>query len=496
MSSLTQHRTRVNSPGTTPSIKHDVVRGVGWTGFAHGVRVVAGLLTTCVLAWEVGAAAFGIVAGATIVVGFLMLLKDLGTGAALIQMEELDPGVVCSVFWANTLLGCLGTAVVYGSAPYVAAFFSQVDTATFCEVLRELSFMLVLGGLGGTHQSLLQRELRFALLAKIEIAATLLSSTAAIAAAFAGAGVYALVIQALGMVGLSTLFTIVWQGWRPGFGVRISDLRSILRFSLNLTGFNIVNYFIRSADQLLILKVLGETEVGVYAVAMKLLLFPLRGIHMVLGRVLFPLFARIQGDDVRLRSAYLKVVASVATFAFPCVVGIATVASPLVSSLFPEEWRGIAPILCALAVVGLAQSVISPVGNIYMAKARTDLQFYWGIFSGICAVGAFWVGVQWGALGVAWSYAVVSVLLFVPGAIIPLRLIRTSFASFLGVLARPALATALMGVSVLLAAELSREVASPPLDLACRVAIGVLSYVLFSRLCNMQLLRQIQALGR
>jgi len=242
------------------------------------------------------------------------------------------------------------------------------------------------------------------------------------------------------------------------------------------------------------LKLLGDTEVGIYAVAMKLLLFPLRSINAVLGRVLFPLFAKIQADDVRFRSAYLKIVASVATFAFPCVVGIAVVASPLIASLFPEEWSGIAPLLAALAVVGLAQSVISPVGNIYMAKGRTDLQFYWGIFSGICAVGAFGIGVQWGALGVAWSYALVAALLFAPGAIIPLRLIGTSFRSFLGALARPALATALMGVSVLLAAELSHEVVSPPVDLCYRVAIGVLSYVLFSRLCNMELLRQLQDL--
>ena len=63
---------------------------------------------------------------------------------------------------------------------------------------------------------------------------------------------------------------------------------------------------------LLIGRFLGATTLGFYALAYRLVLYPLQGVSSVVGRVMFPLLSRIQQDDARIRNAYLKVTNAVA----------------------------------------------------------------------------------------------------------------------------------------------------------------------------------------
>ena len=99
----------------------------------------------------------------------------------------------------------------------------------------------------------------------------------------------------------------------------------------------------------------------------------------------------------------------------------------------------------------------SPVGNIYLARARTDLMLLWGLISGALLVTAFVVGLQWGTVGVARAYALASGLLLAPGLIWPLRLIETPMRDLLAALWRPALAALLMGLVVAGAGVLLRD---------------------------------------
>ncbi len=152
-----------------------------------------------------------------------------------------------------------------------------------------------------------------------------------------------------------------------------------MQFSLNLSGFGIVNYASRNADNLIIGRVLGSIQLGYYQMAYNLMLAPIQNISSVISQVAYPAFSRIQDDNERFRSAYVRSCALIALVTFPVMAGLAVIADPLVRVILGSKWIGAIRIFEILAPVGLLQSVQTTVGQIYTAKARTDWMFRWGL---------------------------------------------------------------------------------------------------------------------
>ena len=261
---------------------------------------------------------------------------------------------------------------------------------------------------------------------------------------------WALVVQTLVLTATQSTLVLFAGGFRPALRFRLLDLRDIAGYSLNLAGFNVVNWCIRNLDHLLIGVFLGATALGYYALAYRLLLYPLQGVAGVLSRVVFPIYARIQDDDVRLRNAHLKITAAAAIVLFPVMVGLMLVCQPMVVSLLGPKWLPMVPLVGIFALVGMLQSVGATVGSIYQAKGRTDLLFRWGLLVAMVTAVAFVVGLQWGITGVALAYASVSLVLTYPALYIPFRLIGLRVSQLWRLLLPTLLATAAMAACTLL----------------------------------------------
>ena len=109
-------------------------------------------------------------------------------------------------------------------------------------------------------------------LARIEAGTALLATVTGIGSALAGAGAWSLVHQIL-MGNLMTTI-LVWHAhkWRPKLLFRWTAFKSVMGYSLNLTGFNILNYLSRNADNLLIGRYLGAQALGYYDSAYRVMI--------------------------------------------------------------------------------------------------------------------------------------------------------------------------------------------------------------------------------
>jgi O-antigen/teichoic acid export membrane protein len=157
------------------------------------------------------------------------------------------------------------------------------------------------------------------------------------------------------------------------------------------------------------------------------------------------------------------------------MAGVMAVAEPFVGAVLGEKWRPVAGLLIILAPVGLMQSVMTTVGNIYNAKGRADWLFRWGLFATVLFVGSFFAGLPWGIRGVAIAYLICNLLLVYPVFAVPFRLIDLKMSDFLRPL-WPILAfSTTMVVAVRLLGYLMRF-EKPALQLAIMVPAGVLIY--------------------
>jgi O-antigen/teichoic acid export membrane protein len=465
--------------------KESVVSGVRWTSVSTMGRRVLALLANIVFARLLDPADFGLVAMAGVVLGFIDIFKDLGTGTALVRQKELDASLPSSVFWLNLGFGTLITLLVMALSPVIAAFYKEPRVQP---VVMAMALSFVLSSLAIVHASMLARQMRFVQLAKVELAAAVLSYVVGIGAALMGQGVWSLVWQVLANSALTTLFVWMIGSWRPRLVFVWAEVRGIMGYSLNLSGYNIFYYFAQNVDNLLIGRFLGTEALGLYDMAYKLMVFPMQAISAVFGRVMTPLYAQAQNDLPRFRQVFLRVAVAIAFVTFPLMFGLVAAREAFVLAVFGPSWAPVITLLALFAPLAAIRSVLTTTGSIYVAMGRADLQLRWGVLSNMIVFAGLAIGLRWGIVGVASGFAVTTLLLLYHNFTIPFRLVGLRLADLLQALRPTALCTALMCLCTWPLGLLASPWLGHAGVLALQVGAGVVSYVLFTCLFNRTML--------
>ncbi len=460
--------------------------GVRWMAVAQLARRLTQVVTTAILAHLLVAGDFGIIGMAAVIIDFALIFRDLGTSTAVIHKENPSDSLLSSVFWVNLSFGLLVAAAVALAAPLIAAFFHE---PALTDILRVLSITFVIASSSILQQALLERRLAFEILARLELAAAIIGSATGIAFAVLGFGAWSLVAQIITLQTSQTVFLWVAGRWRPRLLFDWQSVRSIAGYSLNLTGSQVVFFVWRNADKLLIGRFLGSEALGFYTIAYRIMLYPLEAVSHVVGRVLFPVYARFQNDDARFRAAYLRVAGAIAMVTFPLMAGVMALHEPFVEVVLGEGWEPVATLLLILAPIGMSQAVGSTTAMIFQTKGRTDIMFVWHIVYCAVTIGAFALGLPWGIIGVAVAYAAANLLCAYPSFAIPFRLVGLRWREFFKPLAAPFAASLLMALLVYGATTLLTL--ENHWLLAGGIVSGALLYLFLLQVFDREQLRQI-----
>lgn len=445
-----------------------------WVALSQGARVVSQLVSMTVLARLLAPEAYGLMALAAIVTNLAYLFRDMGTGAALIQAAAVSPRMGATVHWTNLGLGMAIGAAIAVSAPLMAHLFHEPQLAT---VLYLLALVFPVTAVGVVHQALLERESKFSVVAGAEIAASLAGLAVALLLAWQGAGVFSLVAQMIVATAVSTSVIVLRSSFKPARHWDLAEFKSIAGFSGNLSLFNVVLYVSRNADSMVVGRLLGSAALGVYAMAYRLMLFPLQNMTFVAARVLFPVMSRKQDAGDEVASLYLRTLGFIAFLTAPLMAGLFSLREPFVQVMLGAQWQSSVTLLAWLAPVGFIQSLVSSTGTVLMARGSTGLMLRLGLVGAVLQGGAVVLGARWGIEGVAAAYLAANLLNAVPALYFSGRLIGVSLFAVLRCVA-PAMAAAMAMVGVLYACAplVARAIHAPLPALLVQVAIGVAAY--------------------
>ncbi|MGO8732929.1 MAG: MOP flippase family protein [Terriglobia bacterium] len=479
-----------NTPRSSASSRRtrSILSSIKWTGVSQVGRQGLQYGTFIVLARALTSEQFGIVAMAMVVVNFLEIFKDLGTSSAIVQRVEVTPRLLSSLFWVNVMVGVVAALAVFALSSMAAWYYREPRVAV---ILRVMSFGFLISCLSIVHKSLLTRRLGFDVLAKIELTATAAASGVGIFCARGHCGEWSLVWQTMSNSLVGSVCLWMASKWRPSFSFATADVLSVTRYSLNLTGYSVFNYFCRNADTFIIGRFLGASNLGFYTMAYKIMLYPIAAVAGVLGRVLFPFFSRLQNDLVALRRTYLNVVVAIASATFPILIGLWILAKPFVLVVLGQKWAPVAVQLMILCPVGLIQGIDSTTGSIFTSRGRTGWLFAWGVATGILSVTAFLIGVHWGIAGVALAYLVFNLVLTYPGWAIPFSFIKLPVGEVCRHLWIPLRASVAMAACIGAAWILLPQSSSNRATLCFLVPLGFVSYLTVTWLWNKEALRAV-----
>lgn len=350
---------------------------------------------------------FGLVAMAAPAVSFIQLFADLGLSQATVQQKHINQAQLSFLFWVNVAAGLLLAGICVLVAPAVAQFYGDPRVAGIMVVSGGLLF---LSGLYGQHIALLNRHMRYTALAAVDIVSLAFGAAAGLISAHAGCGYWAIMINQAAASFIAML--IAWQlaGWTPGRPGKLKEMWPLLQFGGNITGFNILNFFSRNSDNILLGRFAGADALGFYDRARKLMLLPFGQVSQPFTAVALPLLSKTLDEPELYRRAYRRMLEAVLLLLYPGLAFMIVESHRLIVFALGARWATVAPIFAILGI----DACVSPIGNsmgwLFVSQGRTRELRDWGIVSSILFVSCFVAGLHWGARGVAAGYATAGVL--------------------------------------------------------------------------------------
>lgn len=435
-------------------------------------KFVLQLGSTAVLARLLTPEDYGLIGMVTVVVGFISLFKDLGLSTATIQREEITHNQVTNLFWVNVGVSGLIMLLTILVSPGIAWFYGEPRLIGITIVLAS---GFVFSGLSVQHLALLRRQMSFTTIAKIEIGAMIVSISVAVIWCFYSRNYWALVLQQIVFTIASMVGTWLTCGWRPGMPKRFSGTGAMLAFGGHLTGFNILNYFSRNLDNVLIGWKVGPEILGVYAKAYQLLLMPFDQINAPIAKVALPTLSRLQRDPDRYRVYYTKAIRLLVTLGMPLVVFMFVAADKLILTVLGDQWQQAILIFRLLAPAAFVSTFNVAAGWVYVSLGRSDRQLRWGLLTSFVDVIAFTIGVQWGAIGVATAYSISRVILRYPAILYCYKGSFLKINDLILAIWRPTVASLTAGIALYASNKVWQY--SPNITLS--LLIDTISYVIF-----------------
>lgn len=387
-------------------------RSLKWIALGQGVKIGSQLVNMFVLTRFISPVEYGLMAMAVIATNLGLILRDLGTSAAVIQKETISNHELSTAFWSTLTQGFVIFILLAALSPAISLFFAQPKLTA---VLLFLSISFPIASIGAIHQAILERRSDFKIVATIETVGSTIALFVALALVWAGCGVYSLVGQAITTAAVTS--TLLWKKskWKPTLYYSRNDARSLFKFGGSMTGYQLASYAFRNADSIIVGKILGATGAGVYSLANKIMLFPVQNISWATTRALFPAMSRLQEETEALKLLFLKSTSNVSFLCAPLMFGIASVSDLFISTTLNEKWHEISNFLPYLAIVGYIQVATGVTGPVFMATGKTKLLFKLAILNAGTHIFAYWLGATYsGNLGVSVSYLIASATIAIP----------------------------------------------------------------------------------
>lgn len=460
------------------SIAVKAIKSGLWLQLSRLVQLGGNLAISTVLARLLLPTDFGLVGIVTLYASLTAKFTIIGLTLAIIQKKDITQSQLSSIYWLNMGFGFLAAVVVGVTSPYIAGFYNKPELVPLI-LLYALTF--IISPFFQIHRRLLEKELQFGKISVIEVIANLGSGMLGIILALFGFGVYSIIAQTVSLTMFYMVLTRCNIKWKPDYHFTFRETKSLIVFSLKMKGARLANFLARNIDFLILSKLFDITLFGYYSLAYRVMYFPIRRFSNVFSDILFPVFSKIQSNEKKIKTGYLKSIQIVAMAAIPISSILAVLSKPLVSVFLGEKWLQVSDILFVLSVAGLLQSIEVISDSIFPAlnspQTLLIIEILRIIVTGIAVV----IGGIFGLLEVALALLAARLLLFVINFGILQRFIHIKFIEVGRKLLGPIFSGLIMFLCLSLLAN--RETITLP-SLILTLTAGILSYFAVLTMCN------------
>jgi len=416
---------------------------------------------------------YGLMALATLLLTLLNLVAELGLSFAIVQIENLTEKITKQCFGMILVINVSLFLFFLLMSTYIASFFNEPNLAPVIQLIA-VSFLITIFSI--VPEALLEREMQFKKISLVNLIATVIGALATLVLALLDYGVWALVWGNITQAATKTLgYNISGEKLiLPSFD--FTGMGKIISFSTAVAMERILFFFYTQADIFLIGKFLGKELLGVYSVASHIASLPMHKIMGSINQVAFPAFSSIQSDKQTISNYVLKVSRLMSFVTFPVFFGMSCISAEFVVVVLGEKWvDAILPLqlltlIMPLRMLGNIMSILlHGIGKANVAVVNL-------IISSILMISAFYIGMDWGIIGVCYAWVAIFPIVFFITTLRTMRTIELKYMHLLKTIFKPLIAATGMYLAVYAVRLILPDGLNPVISLSALIAIGALTY--------------------
>ena len=365
------------------NLKNELKSGLFYSALTKYSGIIISLIVSAVLARLLTPADFGIVAISMVFIVFISMLSDLGFAPAIVQNKSLTVDDTNNIFSFTIWMAFIISVLFFFFSGIIAGYYQNKSLVA---IFRILTINVFFSTANIVPNALLLKSRIFKFIAVRTLIIQLIGGVISVIAALKGAGLYALLINPL--IYSLVIFIIDSSKSKVRFKLRIqlASIRKIIAFSSYQLLFNIVNYFMRNADTLLIGKFLGMNSLGYYDKSYRLMMLPISSITNVLTPVIHPIFSDIQNDKKRIYRANQKIVKFLAYIGFPFSVLLFFLSKEVILVIYGHQWLKAIPVFSILSLSACFQIIGCSSGSFFQCLNATKYLFLCGMINSFIVI--------------------------------------------------------------------------------------------------------------
>lgn len=319
------------------SLKEKTFTGAIWSSIekfsSYGIQFVFSILMARLLE----PSDYGTIALLNVFFAICQTFIDSGFNLAIIRKQDRTEVDFSTVFIFSMVVAFFSYVILWLTAPCIANFYNLPELKI---ITRVVSLNLVISTLSSMHNAKLSISLDFKSKAKVSIFAVIGSSFIGLYLAYSGYGVWALVLQMIMSNAIRTIMLYYYTNWIPIIRFSFDSFKSMFSFGSKMLVSGIIGNIYNNLYSIIIGKFYTPSSLGFYSKAESFATLPSLQMSGVILSVSYPALSKIQDDECRLIEAYKKIARLSAFIIFPLMIGLSSLANPLVLLLLGEKWEG------------------------------------------------------------------------------------------------------------------------------------------------------------
>ena len=329
-----------------------------------------GLVISIILARILSPDHFGQLAILTVFINLSQTIVQSGLNSAVVQTKQLHKSDYSTTFYLSFAIAVVMVVALYFTAPLISSIYDSPELIT---PLRVYSLTLLFGAFNSVQLAKLQREMKFKVTMVTRTIATILSGGIGVYCAFAGFGLWALVIYNLSSSIFNCLTMLFVCKWLPKLEFSVERAKVLWSYGWKMLVSSLLCSLYNDIRSLIIGKKYSTEDLGYYNRGEQFPFVLANTLDTAVQSVMFPTLASIQDDKQRVKAVLSKSVTLGALITMPILIGLMVVAKPFIVLLLTEKWLPAVPFMQFICIGYASYSISSANLTAIKSIGRSDV---------------------------------------------------------------------------------------------------------------------------